>query len=126
MKIVILLLFAVAVWAFCGAIMGVGPQFMSMQTTLIVHAIGGPLGAAVAAWIYFRLVAGVPPLVLAATFVATALALDFFLVAPVFVGNYSMFSSPLGLWIPMALIFAASWLAGALASANREAADAGR
>lgn len=46
--------FAVAVWTFCGALVGVGRQFLSMDTTLIVHAIGAPVGAAFFSWIYFR------------------------------------------------------------------------
>ncbi|MBR9653491.1 hypothetical protein [Thalassovita aquimarina] len=120
-KAAIIVAFAVAVWAFCGAIMGIGPLFMSMDSTLIVHAIGGPLGAAVAAALYHRFFAGVSPIALAAAYVGTALALDFFLVAPVFVGNYDMFASPLGLWIPMALIFLAAWGAGSVAVKAGEA-----
>ena len=105
-------LFAVVVWANCGAIMGIGPQFMSMETTLVVHAIGGPLGAAVATAIYYRFFGDLAPVTLAALFVGSALVLDALLVSPFFVGNYSMFTSPLGLWIPMALIFGATWLTG--------------
>ena len=47
-KHVFALILAVLVWANCGAIMGIGPLFVSMETTMVVHAIGGPLGAAVA------------------------------------------------------------------------------
>jgi hypothetical protein len=117
-KTAIVLVFAVAVWAFCGAIMGIGPQVMSIDTTLIVHAIGGPIGAAIATFFYFRFFGDISPLALAAAFVGVALTLDFFVVSPLFVGNYGMFASPLGLWIPMALIFAATWLTGSFA-ANR-------
>ena len=115
-KAAVVLAFAVAVWAFCGAIMGIGPLVMSLDATLIVHAVGGPLGAAVAAWVYRRSFGSVGPLALAAIFVGVALALDFLAVAPLFVGNYGMFASPLGLWIPMALIFIANWLSGTVAS----------
>ena len=45
-KIVIVIGFSVAVWAFCGALVGIGRQYMSMDATLIVHAIGAPIGAA--------------------------------------------------------------------------------
>ena len=107
--------FAVLVWANCGAIMGIGPLFLSMDTTLIVHAIGGPLGAVIATLIYYRSFGDLAPVALAALFVGTALVLDAGLVAPVFVGNYSMFASPFGLWIPMALIFGATWLTGSWA-----------
>lgn len=114
-KLAILFGFAVAVWAFCGAIMGVGPLFMSMNATLTIHAIGGPLGAAVAAWIYARHFGYTGPVPTAATFVAVALFLDFFLVSIVFMGSFEMFASVAGLWLPMALIFAAASAAGYLA-----------
>lgn len=112
---------AVVVWANCGAIMGIGPQFLSMETTLIVHAIGGPLGAAVAAWIYYRFFGDLAPLSLATVFVGLALVLDALVVSPFFLGNYGMFASPFGLWFPMALIFAATWLTGTLMSERRPA-----
>jgi uncharacterized membrane protein YdfJ with MMPL/SSD domain len=115
----IALAFGVVVWANCGAIMGIGPQFLSMGTTLVVHAIGGPLGAAVAAWIYYRVFGDLAPLGLAAVFVGLALVLDGFVVSPFFVGSYGMFGSPFGLWIPMALIFAATWLTGTLMAKRR-------
>lgn len=111
-KAIVVVVFSVVVWAFCGAIMGIGPRFISMDATLVVHAIGGPLGAAIASYFYFRFFGTYGPLTLAAAFVATALLLDFFAVSPIFVGNYSMFSSILGLWIPMALIYAATWMTG--------------
>ena len=47
-QILVVLAFGFVVWAFCGALIGVGRQFMSMGTTLIVHAIGAPVGAAAA------------------------------------------------------------------------------
>ena len=112
-KFFVAFVFAVLVWANCGAIMGVGPQFMSMETTLIVHAIGGPLGAIIATMIYYRFFGDLAPLTLASIFVGTALALDALVVSPFFVGDYGMFASPFGLWIPMALIFGVTWLAGA-------------
>jgi hypothetical protein len=114
----ILLGFAVAVWAFCGAIMGLGPLVMSLNATLVVHAIGGPAGAALAAWLYARHFGAFSPVVVAASFVATALVLDFGLVASVFMRSYEMFASVAGLWLPMALIFTAAFLAGNRAGAT--------
>ena len=112
-KFLIAVPFAVLVWANCGAIMGVGPQLMSMETTLIVHAIGGPLGAAIATLTYNRFFGYLAPVNLAVLFVGTALMLDALLVSPFFVGDYGMFASPFGLWVPMALIFGVTWLTGA-------------
>jgi hypothetical protein len=31
-------------WAYYGALIGVGRQFLSIHTTLVVHAIGAPVG----------------------------------------------------------------------------------
>lgn len=108
----ILLAFAVAVWAYCGAIMGIGRAVTTLETTLMMHAIGAPVGAAVAGWSFQRLRGGVKPVAVAAAFVATALILDGFLVAPVFERSFEMFRSVIGVWLPQALIFLAAWWAG--------------
>lgn len=111
-KTVIVLGFAFAVWAFCGALVGVGRQFMSMDTTLIVHAIGAPIGAAFFSWFYFRNYGFTSPLPTAAVFVGAALALDLFVVAPLIEKSFGMFRSVLGVWIPQALIFSATYMTG--------------
>ena len=111
-KAIVILTFAAAVWAFCGALVGVGRQFMTMETTLIVHAIGAPIGAAVASWLYFHNFNFTSPLATAAIFVALSLTLDFFVVALLVEKNFEMFGSVLGLWIPQALIFTATYLTG--------------
>ena len=109
--VLLLLATAIAVWAYCGTIMGVGMAVMSVEKTLVVHLIGAPIGAAIAAWVFQRFVGGIAPLPVAAVFVATALALDLFLVSMVILRSFEMFTW-MGVWLPMALIFAAAWLAG--------------
>ncbi len=113
-KTAVVVAFAIAVWAFCGSLVAVGRQFMSMDTTLIVHAIGAPIGAAIFAWLYFRSFGFASPLVTAAIFVAVALALDFFVVALLIENSFDMFGSILGVWIPQVLIFSATYLTGRL------------
>ena len=108
------LAFAIAVWAFCGALVGVGRLFMSMDATLVMHAVGAPVGAAVLSWTYFRNFAHTGPLATAAIFVATALVLDVLIVALLIEQSFAMFTSVLGVWVPQALIFAATWLTGSL------------
>ena len=103
---------AVVGWACCGALIGVGRQFLSIRTTLIVHAAGAPLGFALISLFYYRRYAFTSPLQTAAVFLGVVVALDLFLVAPVFEKSYAMFSSVLGSWIPFALIFAATYLTG--------------
>lgn len=115
-NIIIVIAFGGAVWAFCGALIGVGRQLMTMEATLIVHAIGAPIGAAVASWAYFRNFDFTSALATAAIFVATALALDFFVVAMLIEKSFEMFASLLGVWIPQALIFTATYLTGSYVS----------
>lgn len=111
-KVLIVVGFACAVWAFCGALVGIGRQFMSMDTTLIVHAIGAPIGAAILSWLYFRNFGHTSPLATAAIFVSIALMLDVFIVAMLIEKSFEMFLSVLGVWIPQALIFLATWMTG--------------
>ena len=113
-KILIVLAFGFVVWAFCGALIGVGRQFMSMDTTLIVHAIGAPVGAGAASWLYFRIFGYTSPLTAAAIFVATSLTLDIFVVALLIEKSFDMFTSVIGVWIPQMLIFVATYLTGTL------------
>ncbi len=112
---ILLLSLAVMVWAICGAIMGVGLAVTTEAVTLTVHAIGAPVFAALAAVAYQRYDGAFAPLAVAAGFVAVALVLDVALVSLVIIGDFSMFESVWGVWVPMALIFAAAWAAGAWA-----------
>lgn len=111
---VTVIIFAVVVWAYCGALVGIGRQFMSMDATLIVHAIGAPIGSAAAAWLYFTKFGDVSPLKLAVSFVTISLLLDFFVVAMLIEKNFVMFSSIIGVWIPQILIFTAAYATGRL------------
>jgi len=111
-KAAIILGFGVAVWAFCGALVGVGRQFMSMDMTLIVHAVGAPVGAAIASWFYFRNFYFTRPFATAATFVGLSLVLDVLIVALLIEKSFDMFSSILGVWLPQALIFSATYSTG--------------
>jgi hypothetical protein len=109
-KIVIILIHAVVGWGYCGALVGVGRRFLSMETTLVVHAVGAPIGFALLTLLYQRKFAFTGPLQTAVIFLGTVIALDLFLVAPVFEKSFAMFASPLGTWIPFALIFLATYV----------------
>ena len=113
-KTAILLGFAVAVWMFCGALVGIGRQYMSMNATLIAHAVGAPIGALILSWLYFRNYAFTGPFVTATVFVATALTLDFLVVALLIEESFDMFRSVLGLWLPQTLIFVTTFATGLL------------
>jgi hypothetical protein len=110
--VVAVLLHALAGWAYCGMLIGVGRRFLSMDATLVVHAVGAPIGFALLSLLYFKRFACTTPLQTAIAFLAVVVAMDAFLVAPVFERSYAMFASPLGTWIPFALIFAATYFTG--------------
>jgi hypothetical protein len=114
-----LLGFAFAGWAFCAAIMGGLPPLIGMEAALVVHVVAGPLGFALLAVLYQRRFGRYLPVTVAATFLGFVLAMDFFFVALLILGSLSMFRSPLGTWIPFALIFLTSWGAGAWARQRR-------
>jgi hypothetical protein len=99
-------------WALCGAIMGVGPIFLSMETTLILHAIGAPIIFAAVSWSYFIRFGYTTPLQTALIFTSFVIFMDFFLVSWIIMGNFEMFASAIGTWIPFALLFTATYLTG--------------
>ena len=85
-----------------------------MEMTLIIHAAGAPLGFAVISWCYFRRFSFSSPLATAALFLPTVIVLDIVIVAWLIEKSFAMFRSPLGTWIPFALIFSATYLTGRL------------
>jgi hypothetical protein len=111
-KTFIFILYAFIGWAWCGAIMGIGQQFMSMHTTLIVHAIGGPLGFGLLSWHYHKRFGYTTPLLTAVGFTVFVILVDFFLVALTIEKSLDMFRSPLGTWIPFALILIVTYVMG--------------
>jgi hypothetical protein len=104
-KLIIIFVHAFIGWAFCGALIGIGRSITSMENTLIIHAIGVPLGIAVISFIYFTKFHYTTPLFIAIIFVAFPLFMDIFVVALLVEKSFAMFASPLGTWIPLALIF---------------------
>jgi hypothetical protein len=105
-------------WALCGAIMFVGMEITSMETTLIVHAIGAPVIFSVISWFYFTRLNYTSPIRTAAAFTLTVVFMDFFLVALVINRSLEMFRSVLGTWIPFALIFLSTYLTGTVVEAR--------
>lgn len=105
---------ALVLWMLCGGLVGVGRALTTMDNTLLIHAIGAPLGAALVAAVYFRRYAYTGPWTTAAIFTATPVVLDLTVVAPLIEGNFEMFNSAIGLWIPLASIFVTTGLVGTL------------
>ena len=111
-KIAIILTHAFVGWALCAATMGVGMAVTSLETTLIVHAIGAPIFFSLVSLVYFTKFNYTTPLRTAVIFIAFVVFMDFTLVAMIINRSFEMFSSLLGTWIPFALIFASTWLTG--------------
>jgi hypothetical protein len=101
-------------WMYCGALIGIGRQFMSLQATLIMHAAGAPLGFGLISLLYFKKFAFTSPLQTALLFTGIVVGMDLFVVALIIEKSFAMFASPLGTWLPLALIFSATYLVGAL------------
>ena len=111
-ELVIILAFAVVGWALCGATMGIGMVVTSERNALIIHAIAAPIIFALLSSVYFRQFNYTAPLQTATIFVAFVIAVDFFVVALLMLKSFEMFTSPLGTWVPFALIFIATYLTG--------------
>jgi len=111
-RIFIVTIHALLGWVLCGATIGVGREIMSMQLTLIVHAIGAPIFFGNISWLYLRKYVFTSPLVTGIIFLGFVLVMDFFVVALLIEKSLEMFRSPLGTWIPFALIFISTFSVG--------------
>jgi len=113
-KILIILSHAFAIWALCGAIMGIGLAVTSEKNALIAHAIGAPLVAAAVSLFYFKKFNYTSPLETAVIFLSFTVFMDIFVVSGLILRSFEMFSSILGTWIPLTLIFLSTFLIGTL------------
>ncbi len=114
-RVVSLALHGLAGWAICGATIGIGRQVVSMQTTLLVHAVVAPLAFGFLTWHHARRFQGASPRGVAFTMTGMIIALDALVVAPFLERSFVMFRSVLGTWVPFASIAAASYVAVRLA-----------
>lgn len=122
-NILVLLAHAFVAWALCGAVMGIGQAVTTEQNAIIAHAIAAPIIAFGVSLFYFTRFNYTTPLLTATVFVGFIIVVDFFLVALVILKSLEMFTSPLGTWIPFALIFLSTLLTGRWVT-RREAAMA--
>ena len=90
-EIVTILALGLLGWALCAAIMFVGMSLVSLETTLIVHAVGAPIIFSAISWFYFTRFGYTSPLATAVVFLLIVVLLDFFLVALVINRSMAMF-----------------------------------
>jgi hypothetical protein len=114
-KLGIILAHAFVGWMLCAGTMGIGTAVTSLETTLIIHAIGAPIFFAVVSSVYFKKFNYTTPLRTAVIFVAFVIVMDVFVVAILINRSFEMFASLLGTWIPFALIFSSTYLTGKFA-----------
>jgi len=113
-KTVIILLHALVGWGVCSAIIFIGRSVTTMQTTLIIHAIAVPIVFGLIAWFYFTRFTYTTPLQTAAIFLGFIIFMDGGIIAPFVEKSFEMFSSFLGMWLPLILIFTVPFLVGSL------------
>jgi hypothetical protein len=101
-------------WALCGATMMIGMETMSEESALIVHAIAAPIIFTLISLVYFNKFNYTQPLQTALIFVSFVIVMDFFVVALLVEKSLEMFASPIGTWIPFALIFTSTYVTGLL------------
>jgi hypothetical protein len=118
-KILVILAHSFVGWMLCFATIGIGRAVTTMETTLIVHAIGAPIFFAMVSLVYFRKFNFTTPIQTAAIFITFVIAMDVFIVAMLINKSFEMFTSLLGTWIPFALIFTSTWLTGLLIQYKR-------
>jgi demethylmenaquinone methyltransferase/2-methoxy-6-polyprenyl-1,4-benzoquinol methylase len=111
--------FGVVGWALCGAVVGIGTQVVSMNTTLIIHAAAVPVIFGSLSVLLFKKFGATNPLQTAIVFLSVVITLDFFVVSLLIEGNFDMFKSVIGTWLPFALIFVTTYLCGAFVVAGR-------
>ena len=99
-------------WLLCGASMWIGMAVTTVENAQVIHAIGAPVFFFAISWHYFTRFDYSPPLFTAAFFVGFVIAMDVVVVALMIERSFEMFTSPLGTWIPFALIFASTLLTG--------------
>lgn len=83
-----------------------------IDSALVVHAAAAPFVSAIFSYIYYKKFNYSSPIITALVIVATVILLDFVLTATIILQDYSMFYSPIGTWIPFALIFIAALIVG--------------
>ena len=124
-KTLVFLAHALVGWALCGTIIGIGRAVTSMQTTLIVHALGVPVIFGLISLVYFRRFNYTTPMQTGLLFMLFAIAMDFFVVAMFIEKSFEMFTSLLGTWIPFGLIFLSTYLIGTFVLRGRQVEKAG-
>ncbi len=113
-KVLTIFIHAFIGWMICTALMGIGMGIFEEKVALVVHAAGAPVFFGLVSFVYFKKFSYTSPVVTAIIFTVFVIAVDFFVVALLFLKSLEMFTSFIGTWLPFALIFCATLLVGKL------------
>lgn len=105
---------AVAGWSVCAVVMAGLLAMTGAGVAIAVHAIAAPLIFVAIARSYFGARGAREPLPVAVAFTAIVGGLDAAIVAALIQRSFAMFASVWGTWLPLALIFAATWATGGI------------
>jgi hypothetical protein len=89
-------------------------QLTSTTLAVALHAIAAPCIFAAVSLHYFRARGARDPLSTAVAFTLLVGLLDLAVVAGLVTRSLSMFANPAATWLPLLLIFLATWLAGSI------------
>ena len=119
----IILIHAFVGWALCTASMVISMATTTIDNALIIHATGAPIIFTGISLVYFNRFNYTRPLWTAVFFVGFVIFMDFFVVSLLVLGNFEMFTSLLGTWIPFSLIFASTYITGTYTLKNKKSAS---
>ena len=111
-KSIIILLHVFVIWVICAMSIGIGMEITTEFNALIIHVIVALIIATIVSFVYFKKFKYTTPLQTAIIFVLFIILVDFFIVSLLIIESFDMFKSPIGTWIPFALIFIATYLVG--------------
>jgi hypothetical protein len=111
-RALILLAHATVGWALCFATIGIAMATLQFDVALMVHAVAAPIFFWAVSTVYFGYFGFTSPLQTAIAFTGFVIVADFLVVGMLILRSLDMFASPLGTWIPFALIFTSTWLTG--------------
>ncbi len=106
-------------WGLCAATMGIAMATLPLGVALVFHTLAAPILFIFVSVFYFQRFAYTTPLNTAFIFVMVVLFMDFFVVGLVMIRDLSMFANPLGVWIPLLLIFTATHITGLLVTSGK-------
>jgi menaquinone-dependent protoporphyrinogen oxidase len=117
---------ALAGWALCAAVMAGLLSLVSLTAALVIHAVAAPLFFMAIARHYFRARGARDAVPTAVAWTAIVALLDLIVVAGAAQHSLAMFKSLAGTWLPLGLIFIATWATGEMMSMLPAAKSTGR